>query len=1344
MKKGLLLCIGIYTLILIGSTITYGQITTIANWTYEPLIGANATPTPNSGSGTSLITGSMSGPGGATGMNTGTGCGSQTSGTNAWALSSANPGSTNESSGVQYNVSTAGFENITVRWEQRWSGTATNTIRFQYTTDGSTWNNFTMTSSNTTFCNGSLNAGRFETNTSTNQYRRIFVDLTGVSGVDNNPNFGFRVVAAHYQNTGQFRQVGNASNIATGGTWRFDNVIINGEVMAISDPSVTATSSFTSFFYPFSEGPSAAQTMTISGSNLTNPIVVTPPANYEIATSLVGPYQTTALSFAPVSGSVAATDVYIRVVAGLLGGVYNDDVVITSDAPSSPVSIAVSGVVLSEVLTYFENFGSVSGQFPLGWTTSGAGAANWSISTSSPSAGSGQANLGDAGTVVGQEAILTMNRALSTVGTSNVVVSFSARKTSAYSGNVELDFSTDGISWTNVPFVDVANNSNWGEVSVLLPPSAGNVNNLRLRLRTTRANTSGNYRIDDFTVAAAPPAGPAVNISASTSSASEDDQTQINITVTLEQAMPTDEIIELAVTGTNVNENDYTLSSNSVTILAGQTIGSVTLNILDDNLNEGTETLIVNVSSISPALSTGLSSSVALEIVDNDDAVLLLQVGSANPVIDFNELQNTGTNLYDITRGFYLFEEGINANSVYRASEGNFDTGDTYSYGANASTERALGSLSTGPLSPNTFGARLVNTTGQLINALQVSYVGEQWRVGAGAEDALTFSYSLDATDLSNGTWTEVSALTFNAPVINGAGAALNGNDPANQVNLDFEINNILVLNNGTIWIKWVDENIASTDHGMAVDNLVFTPIYNLNVNAPTNDEPCGALNITNAGQTALNTYGFLTDMSCDNNTGNNSTANLDAIGSACNGVFGRSLWYTFTTPLCDLNGAVPFEIEVSTNNPGTDFNTKVYLFSSPTNSCSNMLQLACNNDNAGVGYPSLCGVGGFTSSTIVMTNLQPNTQYWVKVDGLTIADVGDFVLSGRAVAAPHGVSATGGGTQIQLTTANMGAGLYTYYYKQVGSTGHSTFNSATALTNVRTLAPGNDYITQIMYRCGSNFDQSQFYRTAPQTITLASTCALVSDMTCIYNGPNSYTLTWTQPSGDLFTNNGALSGYRIKRSPVGSTGVYTFSNPAVVCNNGTCSVTLPGNSPTGFNWTIETRCSANTVQVGNTTSCGPAPEMTLGNDASNNTDKSMQHTFSFVNAEAGIEFVDVQMHDAYADFGLNTPMFGDYEMYVNSKNEITWRRVETAVDMNFDFVIVPNPSNAMTTVHLNTVVEAGTFTIVDAMGRTINSGAISNTYKVNIDAAQLQSGVYMVVVTVGNQQLTRRLVVAD
>jgi hypothetical protein len=49
---------------------------------------------------------------------------------------------------------------------------------------------------------------------------------------------------------------------------------------------------------------------------------------------------------------------------------------------------------------------------------------------------------------------------------------------------------------------------------------------------------------------------------------------------------------------------------------------------------------------------------------------------------------------------------------------------------------------------------------------------------------------------------------------------------------------------------------------------------------------------------------------------------------------------------------------------------------------------------------------------------------------------------------------------------------------------------------------------------------------------------------------------------------------------------------------------------------------------------------------------------------------------------------------------------------------------------------------VVDAMGRAITNGAIDNTDQVSIDAAQLQSGVYLVVVNINNQKMTKRLVV--
>jgi hypothetical protein len=214
---------------------------TIAGWNFDAITGQPTNPVADVGNGSSSFIGSLTLLNAATGMHptTNNGCGTQ-NGTNpgAWAFT-ANPGATNESSGVQYTTSTVGFQGIKFTWDQRWSNTAANTVRVQYTTDGTSWQDFTMTSSNTTFCNGSIDNGRFETNTSGDQYRRISVDFTSITAANNNANFGVRILAAHYRTTGEFRQTANSSSIATAGTWRFDNVNFTGSSPSISIASAS-------------------------------------------------------------------------------------------------------------------------------------------------------------------------------------------------------------------------------------------------------------------------------------------------------------------------------------------------------------------------------------------------------------------------------------------------------------------------------------------------------------------------------------------------------------------------------------------------------------------------------------------------------------------------------------------------------------------------------------------------------------------------------------------------------------------------------------------------------------------------------------------------------------------------------------------------------------------------------------------------------------------------------------------------------------------------------------------------------------------------------------------------
>jgi hypothetical protein len=225
--------------ILLSTIVAQSQ---IALWNYNTIIGAPTTYNADLGVGTSSIVGTLTVASAATGMDPiiNNGCGAQ-NGLNpgAWAFTAA-PGLTNESNGVQYNVSTVGYQNIKFTWDQRWSGTSANTVRVKYTTDGLAWTDFVMTDQNTTYCNGVLDAGRFQNNGVGDQYRRISVDFVSILAANNNPDFAVRILAAHYQATGEFRQTSVATNIATGGTWRFDNVKVEGG----ANTSIAAANNF--------------------------------------------------------------------------------------------------------------------------------------------------------------------------------------------------------------------------------------------------------------------------------------------------------------------------------------------------------------------------------------------------------------------------------------------------------------------------------------------------------------------------------------------------------------------------------------------------------------------------------------------------------------------------------------------------------------------------------------------------------------------------------------------------------------------------------------------------------------------------------------------------------------------------------------------------------------------------------------------------------------------------------------------------------------------------------------------------------------------------------------------
>jgi len=111
-----------------------------------------------------------------------------------------------------------------------------------------------------------------------------------------------------------------------------------------------------------------------------------------------------------------------------------------------------------------------------------------------------------------------------------------------------------------------------------------------------------------------------VSLAASTTSASEAEQTVITLTASTISPVNTNQTVDLEVTGTGITAGDYTLSASTLTILAGQTSGSVTFTIVNDTETEGVE--VATISLVNPSAGLKIANkSVGIAITDNDGEV---------------------------------------------------------------------------------------------------------------------------------------------------------------------------------------------------------------------------------------------------------------------------------------------------------------------------------------------------------------------------------------------------------------------------------------------------------------------------------------------------------------------------------------------------------------------------------------------------------------------------------------------------------------------------------------------------------------------------------------------------
>jgi uncharacterized protein len=135
-----------------------------------------------------------------------------------WQVSAfAAQGANSDGTGVQFLVSTVGFTDIIVTFDQRHSNTSSRFYAGQYTVDGgANW----------------ITATTFEGTAGDTWFNNRTIDLSAVTAADNNPSFGVRVVATFAPGTSTY--FGTTANTAAGyaatGTARFDMVTVNGVI----------------------------------------------------------------------------------------------------------------------------------------------------------------------------------------------------------------------------------------------------------------------------------------------------------------------------------------------------------------------------------------------------------------------------------------------------------------------------------------------------------------------------------------------------------------------------------------------------------------------------------------------------------------------------------------------------------------------------------------------------------------------------------------------------------------------------------------------------------------------------------------------------------------------------------------------------------------------------------------------------------------------------------------------------------------------------------------------------------------------------------------------------------
>jgi len=106
--------------------------------------------------------------------------------------------------------------------------------------------------------------------------------------------------------------------------------------------------------YSYNNGPSDQQSFTVSGTDLSGNITITPSANYQVSILSGGSFTTSSINLTPSLGILSPTTIYIRLKAGLAEGNYSGSIMVSSTVADTK-TISCNGTVYSGTITNAPN-----------------------------------------------------------------------------------------------------------------------------------------------------------------------------------------------------------------------------------------------------------------------------------------------------------------------------------------------------------------------------------------------------------------------------------------------------------------------------------------------------------------------------------------------------------------------------------------------------------------------------------------------------------------------------------------------------------------------------------------------------------------------------------------------------------------------------------------------------------------------------------------------------------------------------------------------------------------------------------------------------------------------------